>query len=134
MPNTLPQIASNSKSNEQSSLSDIHNILPDAGIYFSAVINDAGKTKHNSHDAKDELAGNQLGFSSPTANIYHACGSFTEHTKDNKGRTQDKVQLVRSFWIDVDTAENLSADELAKKDLSRMFATKEEVTKDFTAK
>lgn len=110
----------------QAAYGRLEDILPDAGVYCAAVIPFRGPVANKFRGTKAALVGLLTGFNNPSACVFHACSSYVEYGKNGKGRTRDKVQAVRSFWIDVDTAENLSVEEQAKKDLTKLFPTKKD--------
>jgi len=86
-------------------------VLPSQGVYFAATQIPGGKGfNHFACDSVAELAIRCLDYDEQEATTYFATSSYkNKEVINRKGkaayRTQENVQLVRSFWLDLDVGE-----------------------------
>lgn len=81
-------------------------ILPDTGVKF--LVLDA--THHEAHSTVDSLLKSALVSVASGRNVYFACASYkqatyTDATGKERRRTQENVEAVKAFWLDIDCQE-----------------------------
>ena len=80
-------------------------ILPPTGIFCAIHFVPAGPkpiATHEWYGSAQEVADRVLFWSSKGFDTYHACASYSEAGAAYKGRSQAKVEAIRSFWLDID--------------------------------